>query len=198
MSKTILSEIWNKANILTFIGASCAIAGIYCCFVNRTDLSIIMLIMTGICDAFDGPIARRYTKAKDYGSYLDSLADIVSSGVLVVCIGMALGFTSIIAFIVYTLFIICGITRLAYYGINSSKKKYFTGVPITTTAIVIPIIYLINRTNEVLFLSSLIVLSILFVTNIKIKKPSLKVKAILSILGFLLTIYLLLTVLGIL
>ena len=188
----------NAANLITFFGVGCAVAGVFFAFTGQVDLSVVMLILAGIADAFDGPVARKYNKGgKSYGVYLDALADIVSSGVLVVCICMALGFTSVIDLLIYILFVMCGVIRLAYYNINSSNRKDFVGVPITTAIILLPIIYLVDKKCEPLFMVSLTILALLFVVNIKVKKPTLKIRAVLAALGVLAIVLVLLTMFGV-
>ena len=87
----MISEIWKKSNIITFIGIIISILSIFFCYNNMQNYAIIMLILAGICDAFDGPIARRINKSPNsYGIQLDSLADIISSGIVPICIGLSM------------------------------------------------------------------------------------------------------------
>lgn len=188
----MIKEIWKKHNIVTFIGITFAILGIYFCYLGKISLSIVMLVLSGICDAIDGPIARKINGSNsNYGALLDSLSDIVAFGVLPVSICIEMGGTAIIYIIVYTLFVICGITRLAYYNVNSSGEEYFVGCPITCSAMVIPLIYLITK-NQIVFIVALAILAISFVSNIKIKKPTIKMKILLSIIGIAILTYILL------
>lgn len=87
----MISEIWKKSNIVTFVGIIFSILGIYLSYIESIEYAVIMLILAGICDAFDGPIARRVNKSvNQYGVQLDSLADIISSGILPICICLAI------------------------------------------------------------------------------------------------------------
>lgn len=187
-------EIWIKANIITLLGVVCAITGMLLCFVGKTGFAVVLLAISGICDGFDGYFAKKVRKpnqSSEYGVELDSLADIVCAGVFPVVISMSLGFTKWYNLIIYILFIMCGITRLTYYNVNSSSKNYFNGVPITVSAFVIPAIYLIfrNTTTKPYLMIGLMVslglLSVLYVTtNVKIKKPTLEDRTIWSAIGF--------------
>ena len=128
----MISSLVKKSNIITFIGIIFSILGVCFCYSDMINYAVIMMILGGICDAFDGPIARIINKDNNiYGVQLDSLADIICSGILPINICLTLGYKSWINIIVYSLFIICGIIRLAYYNVNSSEKEYFEGVPIT-------------------------------------------------------------------
>ena len=186
-------EIWIKANIITILGVVCAITGMLLCFIGKAGFAAVLLSVSGICDGFDGYFAKKVRKphqSSEYGVELDSLADIVCAGVFPVVLSMSLGFTKWYNLIAYVLFIMCGITRLAYYNVNSSSKDYFNGVPITVSAFLIPIIYLIFRNSTsriylmIALMCSFLALSILYVTNVKIKKPSLEDRTIWSVIGF--------------
>lgn len=185
----MISSILKKCNILSFIGITFSCIGICFCYSNMINYAIIMMIFAGICDAFDGPIARKINKGNNpYGIQLDSLSDIICSGVLPINICLAIGYNSWMNIIIYIIFIMCGIIRLAYYNVNSSNKDYFEGVPITFSTMLIPLVYLLLR-NEVIFMITLSTLSIFFVSGIKIKKPSLKLRIILSIIGLIFISY---------
>lgn len=93
-----------------------------------------------------------------------------------------MGYNHVLSVIAYSIFIIAGITRLAYFNVNSSKENYFCGVPITMTTILIPLEYILIK-NEYAYSILIAILSILFISNIKITKPNLKTKIILSIIG---------------
>ena len=181
----MLKQLFNKANIVTYIGLILAILGMWLCFTSKVNIAIICLIACGICDGFDGTIACWLRKTDDngYGIQLDSLVDIISSGILPIIICYSMGFNSVVNTIVYAFFIVMGVTRLAYYNVATSEDhKSFIGVPITTSTIVLPIVYYFSK-NEILFMIALLVLGILYVTPIKIKKLSLKEKIVISIIG---------------
>lgn len=185
-------EIWIKANAITLLGIICSITGMLLCFIGKSGYAAVLLIISGICDGFDGYFAKKTRKpnqSSEYGVELDSLADIVCAGVFPVVLSMSLGFTKWYSLIIYILFIMCGITRLTYYNVNSSTKNYFNGVPITVSAFLIPIVYFVFRNAVdslpfmIALMSSFVLLSISYVTNIKVKKPTLKQRTVLSIVG---------------
>ncbi|MDO4650680.1 MAG: CDP-alcohol phosphatidyltransferase family protein, partial [Eubacteriales bacterium] len=57
-------------------------------------MGVFFLLVSGLCDAFDGRVARtkknRTQMEKNFGVQIDSLADLVAFGVLPICIGSAM------------------------------------------------------------------------------------------------------------
>lgn len=188
----MIKNICDKANILTYVGLILAVLGIQLCLVGNIDLAIMCLLIAGICDGFDGAFARKLRKDGDpnFGVELDSLVDIISSGVFPVVICLSMGFNSILDLVIYTIFLVCGVGRLAYYNITSKENSgYFTGVPITVSTILLPLIYVITK-KEIVFVGALLTLSVAYVSNFKIKKLDLKSKIALSVVGILFILFL--------
>jgi CDP-diacylglycerol--serine O-phosphatidyltransferase len=105
------------------------------------------LLLSGLCDAFDGKVARtkktRTPEEKAFGIQIDSLSDLVAFGVLPTCIGAALIRTSpmiqaaladpavpeqirIWRFIIHAvlvLYALAAMIRLAYYNVTEEKRQ---------------------------------------------------------------------------
>lgn len=80
--KKLFLGVYHPSVILTYIGVVISVFGIFC--VNDLYLAVILLMVAGLCDAFDGIFARRYKRTKlqeDFGVQIDSLADLISFGV---------------------------------------------------------------------------------------------------------------------
>ena len=184
-------EILNKANIVTFLGLIFAVIGIVYCFTCNTTGAIICATVACICDGLDGSIAKKLRKNNDYGFgiELDSLVDIISSGILPISICISMGFNNLIDIIIYCVFMLSGVVRLAYYNIHSYNSEIFIGIPITVSNIVIVLLYFLFK-NEIIFMVSLFILAILFILPLKIKKINLKLRIIISIIGLTLVIIL--------
>lgn len=182
----MIKEIFNKANYLTFVSLICAVVGMCMGMIGNHNMSMICLILCGICDGFDGPLARKLRKEddnKEIGVEIDSLADIIAFGVFPIVIFLTMGFKRVIDLVVYSVFLICGLTRLAYYNTTTEVNKgFFVGVPITVSAILFPIVYLITK-SECALVISMFVLAILYVSQFKIKKLDFKGKIIAAIIG---------------
>ncbi len=189
---------YNMSIILTFIGLFFTVLGINFSLDGNVYLSLICLLLSGICDTFDGTIARivkRRNIEKQYGIQLDSLVDVVCFGVFPIIICYCLGYHSIFNVIVYFFYLFCGITRLAYFNINLSDKKYFRGLPITTISFILPLLLFFSM-SEYLVMAVLTVVGFLFVFNFKIPKSNLKLKLFYLILGIVIVSLILLKYFG--
>ncbi|MFR6664827.1 MAG: CDP-alcohol phosphatidyltransferase family protein [Thomasclavelia spiroformis] len=85
--------------ILTYLSLVFAMAGIHLSFNGMYQWAFICLIMCGICDAFDGMVARskknRTDEEKRFGIQIDSLCDLVAFGVFPAILGYNVGLSSI-------------------------------------------------------------------------------------------------------
>ena len=82
--------------ILTYLSMLSATTGIMLCLndIGHPYLGMFFLMFCGLCDAFDGKIARtkknRTAQMKQFGIQIDSLSDLVAFGVLPASIGIAM------------------------------------------------------------------------------------------------------------
>lgn len=199
----------KKSVLITYLGVIFGIISMYFAFAkiafdggNYIRYSLIFLVLSGICDMFDGKVARMCTRTKEekeFGVQIDSLADTINFVVLPVIIMLCLGMTSIIDIIIYIIFIICGISRLGYFNINASLDtpvKTYHGLPVTSTAIIYPVLGLFHgQISEKIFFQiyiiATLIIGILFITSIKIPKFKGIAYVIIPLLAVLLTILLL-------
>lgn len=177
--------------LLTYIGVLFAVVGMFFAIYGDIPASIMCLIIAGVCDMFDGTVARackRTDTEKRFGIQIDSLADTVSFGVLPVIIGLGMGFTKKTHIIIYIIYVLAAVIRLAYFNVLAEEKKVFNvkkktnescyfGLPVTSIAIILPFTYnfKIFMNNTVFYRAYPLVMlatAILFILNIKIKKPT--------------------------
>ena len=176
---------FNRSVIVTYLGVVSTMIGIWLAFNGHPTGSIVALMLAGICDMFDGKVARmcknRTEADKQFGIEIDSLTDMVSFVAFPIIIAYTLGIKEWYYVIGYALFTICGITRLGYFNITANEDgpvKYYSGLPVTTTAIIFPLIYLIGifissvTVFNCIFGFSFLVVAFLFVYNFKIRKPT--------------------------
>ena len=180
---------WNKSVIATYVGMLLAVASIFLLMSGFYKAAMMCFMGAGICDLFDGTIARmckRTEEEKNFGIQLDSLVDVVSFIVLpVVLIFKLAGFTwyAAVAAVLYSVF---GIARLAYFNVcqeenedKDSPIKYYTGMPVTYAALVFPLVYLLhlyfNTEVTALFMCiAMEIMAVLFILKIKFIKPGKK------------------------
>ena len=198
----------HKSVIVTYLGVIFAVLSMYFAFTRMAfvegsylRLSLIFLVLSGICDMFDGKVARmckRTQEEKEFGIQIDSLADTVNFVVLPVIIMISLGMTSVIDIIIYMLLILCGISRLAYFNVNASLDnpvKYYNGLPVTSTAIIYPVLGLLHghipeNTFCLIYIIATLITAILFIAKIKIPKLKGSAYIIVPILAIILSILL--------
>jgi CDP-diacylglycerol--serine O-phosphatidyltransferase len=95
-------------------------------------------------DFLDGRVARARGKSSALGADLDSLADVVSFGVAPAAIGFAAGLRGGWDVLPLLFMVACAIGRLARYNVTSAaladesgKVRYFEGVPVTGSLLVV-------------------------------------------------------------
>jgi len=184
---------YDKSVVVTYLCVLSTMLGIYFILgysVPKLTGAFICLMISGICDMFDGKVARmcknRTAEDKEYGIQIDSLTDMISfiAFPIVTLYGVSIYFdvalNPYITILVVTLFTIAGISRLAYFNLGANSEdgpvKYYSGLPVTTTAMIFPTIYLLHYVipNSIfvsIYLGLFIVIAFLFIYDFKIKKP---------------------------
>lgn len=174
---------------LTYLGFLSGLFGIINAVNGKIFPAIFCLMFSGLCDMFDGRVARTKKKRTNdercYGMQIDSLSDLLCFGVLPATIGYALGIRQPLMYPILFIFPLAALIRLAYFNVleinrNSSKPvKEYTGLPVTSSALIFPFIYIFRKfLGKYLILVygiMLLLVAILFITKIKIKKPDIKV-----------------------
>lgn len=181
--------VYNLSVVLTYLGLCFSVIGMVLAFLGYVPAAVMCLILSGVCDLFDGTVARackRTEREKKFGIQIDSLADTVSFGVLPVVLGICMGFTSTTNIIIYIIYVLAAVIRLAYFNVLAEEKKLlpkkaqeacYYGLPVTSIAIILPFTYNLNifLNTEVFskaFPLVMFIVAILFVLNFRIKKPT--------------------------
>lgn len=192
---------WNKSVILTYIGLVFGLVGIYILLTNNNvNYAFFCLMMTGICDLFDGTVARRCKRTeeeKEFGIQLDSLVDVFNFIALPIVLLMTLGMNKIYDVIILSIYGICGIARLAYFNIKTadSNKRidYYRGLPVTYIALILPMFNLLNivivdNVFSILLRTVVFMVALLYITDFKVVKPKLKASLLLLVLAVIISI----------
>ncbi|HPF30129.1 MAG TPA: CDP-alcohol phosphatidyltransferase family protein [Lachnospiraceae bacterium] len=174
---------FNRSVLLTYLGACCSVIGMGLCMLGSLKYAVVCMIVAGICDLFDGVIARKCKRgeaAQQFGIQIDSLTDMISFVAFPVVMGMrmmqTLGWG---AWIVLSLYTLAGIIRLAWYNVHTASEQsvhYFAGLPVTYIALILPVCYLFwgymsEPAFGVMTGGVFLVVALLFVLKVKICKP---------------------------
>ncbi len=199
---------YNRSVVLTYIGLAFAVVGICFAYVTNLTWSVVCLIVAGVCDMFDGKIARackgRSKQEKEFGVQIDSLTDTVAFVVLPVLISLEMGHQGPISIAISVLYVLAGVIRLGYFNVlvaNSNPDqpmKSYTGLPVTSAAIIYPSLWLISRfmtkiPTTIMYDVFMLLTAVLFVSRIRIRKPkgaAYCIFTIVAIVGIALLLYL--------
>lgn len=178
---------YNYTVYLTYIGLVSAVTGMFLAMDGRPIAAVICLLISGVCDMFDGKIARtkkdRTTEEKRFGIQIDSLCDVCCFGVLPAVIGFSVGADRWWQIAVAALFVVCGVIRLAYYNVTEEirqdstdkNREHYQGMPITTSAILVPLLMCFSKAAgsafSCFYTALLAVMGICFILPVQVKKP---------------------------
>ena len=148
--------------ILTYLSLMSGTTGIMLCLngIGHPYLGMFFLLFSGLCDTFDGKVARtkknRTDQMKNFGIQIDSLSDLVAFGLLPACIGISMlryairtpglsGFTcyvlthyqkptQIVLTFIAVLYVLAAMIRLAYFNVmeEEDQNRDETGAKIYT------------------------------------------------------------------
>lgn len=196
---------YNYTVILTYMSLVSSVLGMFFAMGIKGDIhpeyAIICLMISGLCDMFDGKVARtkknRSENEKNFGIQIDSLCDAVCFGVLPSIIGYSVGMNSWCDVPVLVMFPLCAVIRLAYFNVveeerqkqTSEVRKTYEGLPVTSVALIIPLLYSFHKDIgskwfPTIYGFTLFIIAIAFITRFKIKKPTMKTMLTFIGIGF--------------
>lgn len=178
---------YNKAACVTYLGTFASLIGICLALKHHIRTAIICLVISGVCDMFDGKVARKDAKRteedKNYGVEIDSLSDTICFVVFPIIISIAMGMNRWYNMLIYVIYGLAGIIRLAYFNVTTSNSvpiKKYTGLPVTSAAIIFPATFLLSfvlKMNIYRIVATCVtaLVGFLFISKIKITKPKGKI-----------------------
>lgn len=186
-----LIGVYDYTVLLTYASLVSAVVGMVLASGGSFTGAVLCLILSGVCDGFDGAVARtkknRTEDEKAFGIQLDSLCDLVSFGVFPAFLCYCMGTDGVVGVICVCLYSLCAVIRLAFFNVLEAKRqqteggsnKYFRGLPVTSISMIFPVVYLLRFClPEGIFLVllhvMLAVVAFLFVLDIKVKKLDLR------------------------
>ena len=162
-------------NILTLLNLTFGLLAIFLAVIRQLDLAVYAIMAGIFCDFFDGFAARLLKVEGELGKQLDSLADMVTSGVApgiiwfqLISINLgydffatnsnwtSLGDVELIA-LPFLAFIcpLCSAYRLAKFNIDTEQSNSFIGLPTPANALLIGGVVLLQDASPYLGISNM-------------------------------------------
>ncbi len=184
-----LIGFYDYTVILTYLSLLSAIIGMRLSSQGHFTGAILCLVLSGLCDAFDGIVARskkgRTEDEKSFGIQIDSLCDAISFGVFPAVLSYHMGVNGAVGLVCVFLYVLCAVIRLAFFNVLEEKRqkaeggcnKTYRGLPVTSSSILFPLFYILRFfLKKNLFTALLHVLvaatAFLFVLDFSVKKPN--------------------------
>lgn len=181
--------------VLTYLGLASAAMGMILTFQGFAKYALFCLAFSGLCDMFDGKVARmkkdRTEDEKRFGIQIDSLCDVVCFGVFPMILCYSIGMRGLAGISILVFYLIAGVIRLAFFNVMEEKRqeetdearKYYQGLPITSIAIILPLFCTLRPLLGHRFLSELhiciLTVGLLFIINFPLRKPGWKMLTLL-------------------
>lgn len=190
---------YNLAGVLTFTGLILALAACLFSYLGQLPWAAVCLIYSGLCDLFDGWVARRFNRSPAeaaFGLQIDSLADMAAFGITPVVILLHSGLSVWADFPFFAFYSCAAAMRLAHFNQSRtaavSSSHHYTGLPVTFAALVFPLALLPAQrlpwpVSLWILRGTLAMMALLFLARIPIPKPRGKAYAVFVLLAFGLT-----------
>lgn len=173
--------------ILTYLSLCSAVVGMTMASREKFTAAVLCLAFSGVCDAFDGAVARtkknRTDDEKAFGIQIDSLCDAVSFGVFPAMLCYHMGTDGLFGTLCVAAYSLCAVIRLGFFNVLEGKRqqtedgcnKYYRGLPVTSISMIFPFVYLFRPLcSEGLFTVILHIMLIgvafLFVLDFSVRK----------------------------
>ena len=185
--------------VLSYISLIASVLGMTRAIHADYKTAIFCLALSGICDAFDGRVARtkknRTEDERAFGIQLDSLCDVICFGVFPAMICYLMGVRGTLGLVLVVFYCLCAVIRLGFFNVLEAKRqmtesgatKVYRGLPVTSIAFILPLVFWLQfLLPELAFIVLLHgvppVVGFLFILDFPLRKPSLKMIIFLSLL----------------
>lgn len=211
--------IYNYTVILTYVSMLVSILGVSFATSGCFAEGLVCLLVSGLLDTFDGKIAStkkdRTADEKRFGIQIDSLSDLVCFGFLPAMLAYQWVIRSSlsrpigwITLAVCGLYVLAALIRLAWFNVDEEnrqdrmavpgERELYYGLPVTTSALIIPSAFLISfllrdgAAGGLIPPCVLFVMAFAFLIPFKLKKPAMFGKLFMAALGLALLVLVLL------
>jgi len=186
--------------ILTYMSLISSVFGMTQAIHGDYKEAVFCLALSGLCDAFDGRVARtkknRTEDEKNFGIQLDSLCDVICFGIFPAMICYLLGVRGTLGLFLVFFYCTCAVIRLAFFNVLEANRqkteggsnKTYRGLPVTSISFILPVTFWVqfilpDNWFLVILHVMLAVVGFLFILDFKLKKPSLKMIMIMIAVG---------------
>ena len=145
----ILSFVADWPNIVTLLGLCSGVLAIFFALEQNYPAAIIAMLWAVLFDWYDGVVARAMTgrseQHKSVGAHMDSLVDLVTSGVGPAILLLSITDFSASAYPGALAIIMAGVLRLSYFdvfGVDSNGR--YAGITIDNSPIVISAVFFLE------------------------------------------------------
>lgn len=179
--------VYDYTVILTYISTLISFVGISRVLQDDLRTALLCLMLSGLCDMFDGRIAAtkkdRTISQRRFGIQIDSLSDLICFGALPAVIIYHICGQTTQALIIPALYLLCALIRLAWFNVDEEERQdkteahraYYLGLPVTTGALLLPAVVgsgsILHWPLGVICPILLLVIGVAFLTPFRLKKP---------------------------
>lgn len=176
-------RFFDAANAISLVALLAAAASCCLAIEQLPAYAVVALIVAGLCDLFDGLIARRLVRTEEqrlFGGRLDSLVDACAFGFAPSLFLFAAGLNSPLDLSLLAMFLVGAVWRLAYFdtvGLETDgNARYYIGLPTTYVALILPLVFLLIFAGRFWFENGMrvavVMLALAMVSQVRIRKPS--------------------------
>ena len=180
--------VYNYTVILTYFGMLVSFVGLSFTINGDFKSALICLMISGVCDMFDGKIAStmvRTRQEKCFGIQIDSLSDLVCFGVLPAVFVCQAASENKWSFAISGVYLLCTLIRLAWFNVDEEERQatsqqprtVYLGLAVTTAALLLPLLTgLCGMAGWSLTWAApllLLAMAVAFLTPFQLKKPAL-------------------------
>lgn len=175
--------------ILTYLSLLSALVGMALSQRGQFTAAVLCLLVCGICDAFDGIVARskkgRTEEEKNFGIQIDSLVDAIAFGVFPAMLCRHMGLSSVLGSVCCFAYVLCAVIRLGFFNVLEQQRqkteggcnKFYRGLPVTSVSMLLPVFYCLRFLLEDAVFTQLLhimlaVMAFLFILDFSVKKPN--------------------------
>lgn len=175
-------RLLDLPNAVSLAGLWSALAAAMLALEGRASGAFVALVLAGLCDLFDGVLARRARRderARAFGERLDSLVDACAFGLAPAVVLYALGLRSPWEVAAVAALPAAAVWRLAWFDTTGlsveGDTRYYTGMPVTYVALLVPVAGLAGRADPALLRPALAgataLAAVLMVSPLRFRKP---------------------------